>query len=324
MKILNLIKSNLIALINCLRSDYCCIITLHRVTSDVEILSGRSNDQLIVKENDLKHFIESHVETGWNFISLDELSHRLKNNISLNKSISLTSDDGYLDNYLHLVPLVTKMHVPLTIFISNSFPNRTIKLWWHVLEDAIDWKYGKRDDSSFNFLFLEYRDILIEKYSGHYDNFFNDYFDGFLYSWENYAINLCMNWTQVAEISKNRLIKIGNHSFNHFPLSMLSDEELKTDIEKSIHDFASHNIANVNSYCYPFGTLREASLREFNFIKDFGFNIAVTTNQKIVLPLSRLNIHSLPRLNFTTNLNLNNLVRPIRLIKNFICLNLTN
>lgn len=59
---------------------------------------------------------------GYEVISLDELVEGIKNNRKFkHKTVAITIDDGYKDNYIHAYPVLKKYDFPATIFIIVNF-----------------------------------------------------------------------------------------------------------------------------------------------------------------------------------------------------------
>src|SRR5436305_2147582 len=51
--------------------------------------------------------------------------------------VVLTFDDGYRDNVEHALPVLENHAAPFTMFVTSGFADRTARLWWIELEDAI-------------------------------------------------------------------------------------------------------------------------------------------------------------------------------------------
>jgi hypothetical protein len=51
--------------------------------------------------------------------------------------VVLTFDDGYRDNVEHALPVLEKHGAPFTMFVTSGFADRTARLWWVELEQAI-------------------------------------------------------------------------------------------------------------------------------------------------------------------------------------------
>src|ERR1700744_3552098 len=51
--------------------------------------------------------------------------------------VVLTFDDGYRDNVDHALPVLEKHGAPFTMFVTSGFADRSARLWWVELEEAI-------------------------------------------------------------------------------------------------------------------------------------------------------------------------------------------
>ena len=57
-------------------------------------------------------------ERKYNIVSLEELADLIKNKEKIPfKTVAITFDDGYLDNYTHAYPVLKKYNIPATIFV---------------------------------------------------------------------------------------------------------------------------------------------------------------------------------------------------------------
>ena len=80
-----------------------------------------------------------------------------------------------------------------------------------------------------------------------------------------------MSWKQIKEISKEKFVHIGNHSYSHDYLVDKTKNEIINDIDLAIKDFKKNLGYNSPFFSYPFG---EYSNEFKNIIKDFGFKYA--------------------------------------------------
>lgn len=69
------------------------------------------NENMKISPRFLEQFILDAKAKGYNFISLDELLNRLHKKESINKTIIITFDDGYVDNYSHAFPILQKYQI---------------------------------------------------------------------------------------------------------------------------------------------------------------------------------------------------------------------
>ena len=61
--------------------------------------------------------------SGWNTLGADEFSHYLKHGKAPRKSILLTFDDGYLDNWVYAHPVLERHGLKATMFLVMEWPH---------------------------------------------------------------------------------------------------------------------------------------------------------------------------------------------------------
>ncbi|WP_233635598.1 polysaccharide deacetylase family protein [Hymenobacter setariae] len=66
-------------------------------------------------------------------VSTTELSERLHLGTLKRRSIAITFDDGYLDNYLQASPLLTRYQLPATFFVVSENVGLNQEFWWDEL-----------------------------------------------------------------------------------------------------------------------------------------------------------------------------------------------
>jgi peptidoglycan/xylan/chitin deacetylase (PgdA/CDA1 family) len=99
-----------------------------------------------------------------------------------------------------------------------------------------------------------------------------------------------MTWQQIKEISKEKFVHIGNHSYSHDYLIDKMDSEIINDINMAIADFKKNLGHNSPFFSYPFG---EYSNSFKNIIKNFGFKYAFGQHSGVVDETK--NFYELPR-----------------------------
>ncbi len=87
-------------------------------------------------------------KNGYNIISLDDMLHSITNKINLpEKTVVITLDDGFGDNFENAFPVFQEFGIPATIFLAsglmgktnvwmhnNGFPQRTMLTWEQIRE----------------------------------------------------------------------------------------------------------------------------------------------------------------------------------------------
>ena len=74
---------------------------------------------------------------GYDIVSLDEALLRLADPKPGRFFVALTFDDGYRDNLDQAWPVLAKHQAPWTLYVVRGFAERTARLWWLELEEAI-------------------------------------------------------------------------------------------------------------------------------------------------------------------------------------------
>lgn len=70
----------------------------------------------------------------YNVVSMQQLTSALQQKNLKHKSIAITFDDGYIDNYQVAKPLLEQYNFPATFFITNSLSPVKKEFWWDALE----------------------------------------------------------------------------------------------------------------------------------------------------------------------------------------------
>lgn len=91
------------------------ILMYHGVTDDVW-----GAEELFVSPSDMESQIQYLVENGYDTITFEDWSHLE----DFDKPVMLTFDDGYLDNYEELFPILQKYNAKATIFVITTSVDR--------------------------------------------------------------------------------------------------------------------------------------------------------------------------------------------------------
>ena len=104
---------------------------LHRV---VEQRSEKPEQrELEVTPNWLEQKIMEYKQKGYTFIPIDDLSSLIAHHSSLStkRFICVTFDDGYRDNYTLAYPLLKRLGVPFTVYVTTGFIDDRLPMWWY-------------------------------------------------------------------------------------------------------------------------------------------------------------------------------------------------
>jgi peptidoglycan/xylan/chitin deacetylase (PgdA/CDA1 family) len=263
------------------------ILKLHRVIPWSGKERIHNHLSLEISPDHLEDIITFFRKKDYDFISLDMLPVWLHNNQRTKKKfVIFTLDDGYKDNLDFAYPVFKKNSIPFTIYVTNSFPDRTAIIWWYILEDLIlknsSVKYSfsvgsvdltcqtikqkERAFSDLRSLITQINDINLEK---ELTGFFTKY--GFSIAEHNN--DLVLNWNEISQLSSDSLVSIGAHTLNHYNLCNLQDDQSFHEISECKKLLESKIKHIVNHFSYPFGAY---GLRELNFVNKSNFLTATT------------------------------------------------
>ena len=276
------------------------ILVYHRVVKDEEIEEDLELGLTVSCSNFEKHIKE--IKSKYKICSMDEFVRNLKkkNNEFM---VAITFDDGYKDNLYQALPILTKYEAPASIYVTTRFLNQEVDIWWYELGEVIqnrteiNFQYKEK---KFNFLldnkkrkFLAYQNLM-KLFKSLKIDAQNELMEKITNTKKrkNYS-HICLNSEEILMLEKNPLITINSHGHNHQNLKILSDDEVKYEITKSLEVLENLINRKVKHFAYPFGGKDQVSTREYNVIEDMNFDSAVIGS---VYPIKDCNFFSLPRI----------------------------
>ena len=247
---------------------------------------------------DVKHpsSFEGHVRflrRTFNVLSLDEVMDRLRKGEPVpKKTVVITFDDGYEDNYSYAYPILKKYAVPATVFLTAGNIERRETLWFDKVLTAFE-KTGVSSlhvpgtDISFSSLedrkrrvssacrllsFLkrlpnEDRLTMVEEITERLD----------VRSVGRTSHQL-LNWEQVREMAENG-ISFGSHTMTHPILSTITSDEVREEIMESKQLIEDRIDRPVRFFAYPNGRVQDYSAEAPLILKDAGYEAALTTER---------------------------------------------
>lgn len=110
----------------------CAVLLYHRVTN------YSTDPQLLCVSPDNFDKQLKLVKQKYNCISIEELTDYLTSGKKIpRKSIAITFDDGYADNYLYGLPLLEKNNTQALFYISTGLLNTNTEYWWDAIERIV-------------------------------------------------------------------------------------------------------------------------------------------------------------------------------------------
>ncbi len=202
----------------------------------------------------------------FNVISLDDF---YKGNFSADKfNIGITFDDGFVNNYRHVLPLLNKYQLPATFFITSIREAGYDILWNDFLGLAC--KHGPakilyKNKEFFKDRYGKYisqngRSIADMLRSGNFDA--KEEMMRLLYPMvrcvkdkpndEDYWLQ--MSKEQIRELSLSPFVSIGSHGYHHNDLAQISINDATDELVRSKKYLENIVDGPVNSFAFPYGT----------------------------------------------------------------------
>ena len=221
----------------------------------------------------------------YDFISAKDIEDFFCSGKQLNNTSHITFDDGEISFYDKAFPVLKRMNIPATLFVSPLVIENRLNYWFQELD------YIKKHLTEF-----EIKKVIKEKiktYNNVIDNVdikalikalkyktIRELIDE-LKSKNNFSSNLSFNIDQkkLQELHKSGLVTIGAHTMHHPILS----NETEADAEREINDsvkLLSKILGNkVKYFAYPNGIKgMDFSKREMDILSSNEIKLAFTTN----------------------------------------------
>jgi len=249
----------------------------------------------------------SRLAENFHTISLSRLTSSIRNGDVPRDAVTVTFDDGYLDNLTHAAPILEAHGIPATVFVASGTIDSERGFYWDKLEDlfltgrdlpeklsiTLDgeshrWTFPDsqcgRDETKWNALSLastqrqsayltlcdKLRPLTGDRQRAHLDE---------LCDWAGLSTDARpthrpMNAQQLRELSDSPLIEIGAHTTDHPILATLPVREQQKQITQSKDTLEQIVGKPVESFSYPYGTRSSYTADTAGMVADAGFTCA--------------------------------------------------
>jgi peptidoglycan/xylan/chitin deacetylase (PgdA/CDA1 family) len=225
----------------------------------------------------------------YNLLNLDEFAYLYQEEKDIPpNTVIITIDDGYIDCYNNIFPILKKYNCPATMFLSTGYVNSNSLFWVDELAywikksslkilklEGLDYTFrieDKKDkEKTINTLIKIFKSLKEVERKEMMNRLANT-----LGVKEKVNANLNLTWEQVKEMSQNR-ISFGAHTVNHPILTRISDEEARREVIDSKESIEGRIAQQVTTFCYPSG--ESETFNEFHkrLLKENGFLCAVAS-----------------------------------------------
>lgn len=271
------------------------LILMYHGFTDKRVHSGIENNQgkhlYIDVFSDQMEYLRDHC----NPMSLEKLGDHIRKGQDIPEgTVVITIDDGYESNYRLAYPVLKKMDIPATIFITTSFVEERGPIWVDRLEYAINStkrdKFILRidsDEEEFSLINDRYkgnceraiRKILKRKVAGERDHIISDLEErlGKKLSLDSGAPDLYrpLDWSQVSQMARSGSISIGSHGRDHVIITSCDGDTIKDEICGSKKIIEERTGTPCRSFCYPNGDIGDFSGRTKALLKHSGYSSGI-------------------------------------------------
>jgi len=175
------------------------------------------------------------------------------NKIPKQKSVLITFDDGFKDNFTNAFPLLSKLRFPFIIFLTTDFIGKRAE-WFN--EYAYSHLHANRNTTKHNITRENMETIrsseFVRKNMGFLLNYSDEKLKELIYSLNEVASQQICQWDDVKEMSEQG-VSFGSHSCKHWFLSDLSTEDLIQEVKNSKVKIEKMIGKEVKLFAYPFG-----------------------------------------------------------------------
>lgn len=243
-------------------------------------------------------------------VPLSQLVRNLREGSLLPRSVAVTFDDGYIDNFHQARPLLEKYEIPVTVFICSGYAGR--EFWWDEVDRRV-----MASGADLSMLRLQLREHLFQwdPLSLRPDAVYTDEpscrrrFSQELYRFLlgldvldlNKAMEIIRTWSglsdkgpmtarvlnpeEIRQFGDSGMVELGSHTRNHLMLPQLPLQRQREEILWGKRDLEAWLGKPVEGFAYPNGRSTEAAKQ---IIHEAGFLYACTSLHDVVRPGSDL------------------------------------
>ena len=278
-----------------------CVLMYHRVVDNLETDHDHTELGLLVSRDIFEKQI-AYLSRNYNIVTLQTLAEAVKEGRKLPaKSVAISFDDGWRDNFTHAYPILKKYNAPAMIFLTTDFIGTDKVMWFHgvglvlgsgklapeqvvsivqsVLDEAscvsplwLNYPAGATEIASDLGLLLENLKLLdlalvreiVERMTSEAGLSEHDWRDK---EW-------ILSWDDVRGMSPD-IIQYGSHGQSHQIMTGLAPNELATELFESKAIIEGHIDQPIELLAYPNGNCSPAVIEQ---AKNKGYTAAFATD----------------------------------------------
>ena len=274
------------------------ILMFHHVRPWVERDGFTPNRLLEITPDFLDAVLTRVRELGFDIVTLGAALARLEEPQKKSEEkpfVVLTFDDGYKDTRDHALPVLERHVAPFTLYVTTGFAERSARLWWVELEEAIRALPRIEITHSDSAIALasatpaEKQNAFATVYRLLRERSEEDLLAVVAALSEKAGLrpavlveDLCLDWGGIEAIARHPLCTIGVHTLTHPRLAKVSAAFARRELQESRSLIEAHIGRPARHLAYPVGDVTSAGRREFDMARELGFASAVTTRPGMI------------------------------------------
>ncbi|MEO8086127.1 MAG: polysaccharide deacetylase family protein [Bacteroidota bacterium] len=263
-----------------IRYGSCAVLLYHRVANlhtDPQLLA-------VSPENFDMHLAV--LNSGFHLLTVAGFKEHLRTRKKFPaKSVLITFDDGYADNFQQALPILASHRAEALFYICTGNIGTDHEFWWDELERLLlcHEKFpssflikinGKSYSSSDSILSRTkmYSELLPTLRNMDFiarEKIFSEIRALLPFSAPRES-HRSVNELELKEMSKSPFVTIGAHTVNHCSLNALESDEQRAEIQKSIFTIEKLTGNVVKDFSFPFGTDKDFSKTTIGICKESG------------------------------------------------------
>ena len=228
-----------------------------------------------------------YLRNNCNVISIDDYLEIRKSKECLPpKSVIITFDDGFKNNYTVAAPILADLGLPSVFYYTSGVINTNIMFWVDIIEDCLnccknasirielDQVYDFSIDS------MDAKIIALKKIKEYAKNVSNSDWDRIVNDIQNETgVKACVEhsenyekitWNELKRLYDNSLFTVGGHSMYHNILSYKTYIEMEEDIRSSIDLLETNLKSSICHFAYPEGEAHHYNNDVIDVLRKYG------------------------------------------------------
>lgn len=254
----------------------------------------------------------AYIAKRFRVVSMNTLIDEIKTNSVKPYTIALTFDDGHADFYTSAWPILKKYQIPASLYITTDFINGKLWLWPDLLKYALLNNTQTQIDLAPLGTITLTQDQLLKAWhllgdycltlgSAERLEFIANFAQAANVTLPDAPVTpfTAVTWEQLSEMQQQGL-NIGSHTVTHPILSLLSDAEIKHELQASADNIQTKLGQAPKGICYPNGRMSDINDAVLTQAKALGYEYGLLAQN---MPINKDDLYLIGRLASHSDLN---------------------